>query len=101
MLTASSAISCADRVANDLRSPIGPPRCLDCCAYDMLDIWYAMDSSQAWLASTREIILASFWRMAGCWIKGLPKTMRWLHHLRHSSTTVRDMRMTPAHIMKR
>jgi hypothetical protein len=31
----------------------------------------------------------------------LPKTMRWLHHLRHSSTTVRDWRITAQDIMKR
>jgi hypothetical protein len=31
----------------------------------------------------------------------LPKTMRWLHHLRHSSTTVRDWRITAQAIMKR
>ena len=37
--------------------------------------------------------------MAGCETKGLPKTMRWLHHFRHSSTTVMDMRTTPQTIM--
>lgn len=42
-----------------------------------------------------------FCLMVGCSMSFLPKTMRWLHHFRHSSTTVRDMRITPQHIMKR
>jgi hypothetical protein len=42
-----------------------------------------------------------FCRMAGCSMRALPKTCRWLHHLRHSSTTDLDWRMTAQAIMKR
>lgn len=51
-------------------------------------------SNQDCDASTSEIILANFWRMTGWLIRGLPKTIRWFDHLRHSSTTVRFQRVT-------
>jgi hypothetical protein len=42
-----------------------------------------------------------FCRIAGCSMSFLPKTMRWLHHLRHSSTMMRENRVTPQDIMNR
>lgn len=39
--------------------------------------------------------------MAGCSISFFPNTIRWLHHFRHSSTTVMHMRTTAHTIMNR
>jgi hypothetical protein len=67
----------------------------------MLHIWYVTFSSHACVLSARAIICASFERMTACELRGLPNALRWLTHLRHSSTTARCARAEPQHITHR
>lgn len=53
------------------------------------------------IASLRETISASFWRITGWARSFFPKTLRWFAHLKHSSITYRVARFTPTHMAHR
>ena len=59
----------------------------------MLHIWYVTFSSHACSASERAIISASLERMTACELSGFPNALRCDTHLRHSSVTMRCVRM--------
>jgi hypothetical protein len=62
---------------------------------------FRLTSSHDWQASTFAIMLASFCRMTGWPMRGLPKTRRCEAQTRHSSTARREVRADEQHMTQR